>query len=222
MIRYLVREVVSLLAVAAILFGFAGTLDWWGAWAMLAVTGAWIAGMAAVLRRRSPELFAERLTVHQDARRWDKVYTSLHGVMQLATFILAGLDRRSGWTTGIPAAAQALALAACVAGYGLLVWAVASNRYFSQIVRIQSERGHTVATQGPYRYVRHPGYLGGLVTQIGVPILLGSWPALALGAVDAISLLVRTELEDRTLHADLAGYGEYATRVRYRLVPRIW
>lgn len=220
--RYLLREGMSLLTVAALMFASAGTLAWWGAWAMLAVTGAWIAGMTIIVQRRSPGLFAERLEVRPDARRWDVAYTSLHGLLQLATFIVAGLDRRFGCTVGLPVAAQGLALVACVVGYTLFLWAVACNPFFSQIVRIQAERGHTVATQGPYRFLRHPGYLGGVVTQIGIPVLLGSWPALAVGAVDTLALIVRTAVEDRTLQADLPGYAEYASRVRYRLVPGVW
>ena len=220
--RHLLREAISLLTVAAVLFASAGTLAWWGAWAMLAVTGAWIAGMTIIVQRRSPGLFAERLEVRPGARRWDVAYTSLHGLLQLVTFIVAGLDQRFGWTVGLSVAAQGLALVACVLGYAFFLWAVRSNPFFSQIVRIQAERGHTVATQGPYRFVRHPGYLGGVVTQIGVPVLLGSWPALTLGFVDALSLIVRTAVEDRTLHADLPGYAEYACRVRYRLVPGVW
>ncbi|MBM3122978.1 MAG: isoprenylcysteine carboxylmethyltransferase family protein [Chloroflexi bacterium] len=178
--------------------------------------------MAIIVQRRSPGLFAERLEVHPGARRWDVAYTSLHGLLQLATFIVAGLDRRFGWTVGIPVAAQGLALVACVLGYTLFLWAVASNPFFSQIVRIQAERGHAVATQGPYRFLRHPGYLGGVVTQMGIPVLLGSWSALAVGAVDTLALIVRTAVEDRTLLADLPGYAEYARRVRYRLVPGVW
>lgn len=220
--RYLLREAGSLLSVAALLFASAGTLAWWGAWAMLAVTSAWMAGMVIIMQRLSPGLFAERLEVRPGARRWDVVYTSLHGLLQLATFTLAGLDRRFGWTMGLPVSAQALALAACAAGYALVLWAVAGNPFFSQVVRIQAERGHTVATQGPYRFIRHPGYLGGVATQIGVPVLLGSWPALALGIVDALALIVRTALEDRSLRAELAGYAGYAGRVRYRLIPGVW
>lgn len=220
--RYLLREGLSLLSVAALLFASAGTLAWWGAWGMLAVTGAWVFGMTIIVQRRSPGLFAERLQVRPGARHWDVAYTSLHGLLQLATFIVAGLDRRFGWTVGIPVAAQGLALVACVLGYTLFLWAVACNPFFSQIVRIQAERGHTVATQGPYRFLRHPGYLGGVVTQMGIPVLLGSWPALAVGAVDTLALIVRTAGEDRTLQADLPGYAEYARRVRYRLVPGVW
>jgi protein-S-isoprenylcysteine O-methyltransferase Ste14 len=183
--RCLLREGLSLLIVAALLFASAGTLAWWGAWAMLAVTSAWMAGMVIIMQRRSPDSFAERLEVRPGARRWDVAHTSLHGLLQLATFIVAGLDRRFGWTVGIPVAVQGLALVACVLGSAFFLWAVACNPFFSQIVRIQPERGHTVATLGPYRFLRHPGYFSGAVTQTGIPVLLGSGPALAVGVVNA-------------------------------------
>ena len=104
----------------------------------------------------------------------------------------------------------------------MFVWATASNAFFSQIVRIQAERDHTVATGGPYRVVRHPGYTGAILCELAVPVLLASWPALIAGVVGAALLVLRTALEDRTLQAELAGYAEFARRVRYRLLPGIW
>jgi protein-S-isoprenylcysteine O-methyltransferase Ste14 len=89
-------------------------------------------------------------------------------------------------------------------------------------MRIQSERGHTVATGGPYRYVRHPAYAGTILYELAVAILLGSWPALIAGGVSSLLLILRTFLEDRTLQAELTGYAGYARRVRYRLLPGVW
>jgi protein-S-isoprenylcysteine O-methyltransferase Ste14 len=109
-----------------------------------------------------------------------------------------------------------------ILGYALFVWATASNTFFSQIVRIQVERGHTVVTGSPYRTVRHPGYAGAILFELAVPILLASWGALITGGLGAILLILRTALEDRTLQAELAGYMDYARQVRYRLVPGIW
>ena len=103
-----------------------------------------------------------------------------------------------------------------------MVWATASNPFFSQIFRLQRERGHSVASGGPYRLVRHPGYLGSILFELAVPIMLGSWWALIAGGLSAGLFLLRTGLEDRTLQAELEGYREYAGRVRSRLVPGIW
>ncbi len=140
----------------------------------------------------------------------------------MARYILAGLDQRYGWTGGLPLAAQIAALILCALGYALVVWATATNAYFSQIVRIQSERGHKVVTDGPYRYVRHPAYAGAILYELATPILLASWWALIPSGLNVVMLILRTALEDRTLQAELAGYKGYAHHVRQRLVPGVW
>ncbi|NJD58909.1 MAG: hypothetical protein C3F13_18355 [Anaerolineales bacterium] len=99
---------------------------------------------------------------------------------------------------------------------------MASNTFFSQVVRIQADRGHTVATGGPYKVVRHPSYLGMVFFELALSTLLASWPAIIIGGICAILFILRTALEDRTLQAELPGYPAYAQRVRYRLVPGIW
>jgi protein-S-isoprenylcysteine O-methyltransferase Ste14 len=142
--------------------------------------------------------------------------------MQLARYILAGFDQRYAWTGGFPVPVQIAALAIGVLGYILVVWATARNAFFSQVVRIQSERGHMVATGGPYHYVRHPAYLGTLVYELAAPIVLASWWAFLPSLLNAILLVLRTALEDRTLQTELAGYADYARQVRYRLLPGIW
>ena len=108
-----------------------------------------------------------------------------------------------------------------VLGYALVVWATASNAFFSQIVRIQTERGHTVAAGGPYHYVRHPTYLGSILYELAVPILFSSWWSMIPSALNALLLTVRTVLEDRTLQAELPGYADYARRTP-RFLPRLW
>jgi protein-S-isoprenylcysteine O-methyltransferase Ste14 len=147
---------------------------------------------------------------------------SMLGLAQLARYILAGLDQRYGWTGGFPLGAQITALILCLFGYGLVVWATASNAFFSQIVRIQTERGHTVVTGGPYQYVRHPAYIGAIVFELAAPILLASWWAGITSLLAVILLVLRTALEDRALQTELAGYADYARKVRQRLLPGIW
>jgi protein-S-isoprenylcysteine O-methyltransferase Ste14 len=107
-------------------------------------------------------------------------------------------------------------------GYAVIPWAVANNKYFSQIVRIQTDRGHSVAATGPYRIVRHPSYLGMIAFELAAPLLLGSWWSLLISVVNVFLIILRTTLEDRTLQKELPGYAEYATRVRYRLLPGVW
>lgn len=220
--RYAFRETLGLVVMGVALFWPAGRIDWWPAWAALAVMGAWIAATAIVIFRTNPALLAERLGPRRGAKSWDTAIVSLMGLTQLARYIVAGLDERNGWTGGMPLAVQVAALIACAAGYALFVWATASNTFFSQIVRIQSERSHAVATGGPYRYVRHPGYLGAIVFEIAVPFLLASWWSFIPSGLGAVLLVLRTALEDRTLQAELSGYADYARRVRYRLLPGVW
>jgi protein-S-isoprenylcysteine O-methyltransferase Ste14 len=136
--------------------------------------------------------------------------------------IVAGLDQRYGWTDGLPLVVQITALTLCVLGYALVVWATASNSFFSQIVRKQSERGHAVVTGGPYHYVRHPAYAGAILYELAVPVLLGSWWALVVSGLGVVLLVLRTALEDHTLQAELMGYVDYARQVRYHLLPGIW
>jgi len=144
------------------------------------------------------------------------------GVYQLVRLVLAGLDERFGWTEGFRFGAQLAALGASILGYALVVWATAVNAHFSQILRIQAERAHAVAAGGPYRWVRHPGYVGSILYELAVPVLLDSSWALIPGLLNSALFVLRTALEDRTLRDDLAGYGDYAQQVKYRLVPRIW
>jgi protein-S-isoprenylcysteine O-methyltransferase Ste14 len=221
-VRYAIRETLGLVSMGLALFWSAGKIDWWPAWAAIDVMAAWILATAIVIFRLDPTLLAERLGPRKGAKPWDTAIMSIVGLIQLARYIVAGLDQRFGWTGGLPLAAQLAALTLCALGYALFVWATASNAFFSQIVRIQSERGHTVATGGPYRYVRHPAYAGAIVYELAVPLLLASWWALLLSGLNAILLILRTALEDRALQAELAGYVEYTRQVRSRLLPGIW
>jgi protein-S-isoprenylcysteine O-methyltransferase Ste14 len=204
------------------LFWSAGRIDWWPAWAALGVTLGWITATAAVILRSNPALLAERLGPRKGAKLWDTAILSFLGMGQLVRYVVAGLDHRYGWTALFPIAAQVVALIICALGYALMTWALASNRFFSQIVRVQSERGHSVATGGPYQYVRHPAYLGAILYEFAVSILLASWRSLILSGFGAILLVLRTALEDRTLRVELDGYCGYAQQVPYRLLPSLW
>jgi protein-S-isoprenylcysteine O-methyltransferase Ste14 len=220
--RYTVRETLGLVMMAVALFWPAGRVDWWSGWAALAVMLAWIIATAFVILRFNPDLLVERLGPRQGAKPWDTALLSLLGLAQLARCIVAGFDQRYNWTGGFPLSVQLAALLVCCLGYALLVWATASNAFFSQVVRIQTERQHAVATGGPYRYVRHPAYLGALLFELAFPFLLASWAALIPGLLCICLLVLRTALEDRTLQVELAGYAEYARRTPFRLAPGIW
>ena len=220
--RYAIRETMGIVVMGVALFWSAGRIDWWPAWASIAVMLAWIIATAVIIFRSNPDLLAERLGPRRGAKPWDTAIMSMLGLTQLARYIIAGLDQRNGWTGGFPLAAQICALTVCVLGYALVVWATASNTFFSQIVRIQSERGHAVATGGPYHYVRHPAYVGAILFELAVPVVLASWWALIASALSMALLILRTALEDRTLRRELNGYDDYARHVRHRLFPGIW
>lgn len=220
--RWLRREVFGVLFVAAILFISAGRLDWMGGWGLVAIYAVWVAANALILIPRSPELLAERAKRQKGVKSWDTVLLGIIGLSTMAKYILAGLDIRFGWTTQMPLSLQVAAFAIAGLGYALGTWAMAANVFFSTIVRIQEDRGHAVATGGPYQYVRHPGYTGVVVFELVTPILLGSMWALIPGGLNALLTIVRTALEDRTLHEELDGYRNYAGRVRYRLLPGVW
>jgi protein-S-isoprenylcysteine O-methyltransferase Ste14 len=220
--RYALRETMGLVVMGVALFWSAGQIDWWPAWAAIAVMLAWIIATAIVIVRINPDLLAERLGPRKGAKSWDTAIMSLVGLVQLVRYIVAGLDQRYGWTGDFSLAAQLAALTVCFFSQALVVWATATNAFFSQIVRIQSDREHAVATGGPYHYVRHPAYVGAILFELAVPFVLASWWALLASGLSVILLILRTALEDRTLQAELAGYGEYARQTRYRLLPGIW
>jgi protein-S-isoprenylcysteine O-methyltransferase Ste14 len=221
-VLYILDQILSIAGVGVALFWSAGRIAWWPAWAAIAVWLGWFGAMDIILLRFNPDLMAERLAPPKGAKSWDRVILSILRLAQLARYILAGLDVRNGWTGGFPLAAQIPAIMVCVLSSGLFAWALGSNAFFSQIVRIQSERGHAVVTGGPYRYMRHPGYAGMILFELAISSLLASWWALAAGGFCAILLTLRTALEDRTLQTELTGYADYARQVRYRLVPGIW
>jgi protein-S-isoprenylcysteine O-methyltransferase Ste14 len=213
------QVVVTYLVLAAILFVTSGRLNWSWAWALLGVGLGILVVNAIVL---PPELIAERGQPGENVKRWDRVFTTLAGLPTLAVPIVSGLDERLGWSPQLAPVVHLLGLMLFLLGQGLFSWAMASNRYFSTAVRIQMDRGHTVASGGPYRYVRHPGYAGFVVSFLGMALALGSLWAIIPAGLIACFTVMRTALEDQTLQEALSGYKEYAQRVRHRLVPGVW
>ena len=221
-VLYILGEIFSIVVASVALFWSAGRLDWWPAWAVIAVWLVWFTAVDIIVLRFNPDLMTERLTPPKEARAWDKAILSILRLAQLSRYILAGLDQRYGWTGDLPLAAQIVALIVCVLSTALFVWAMASNTFFSQVVRIQSNRSHAVATGGPYRFVRHPAYIGTILFDLALSILLASWWAIIAGGLCAVLFILRTDFEDRTLQTELTGYVDYSRQVRYRLIPGIW
>jgi len=158
----------------------------------------------------------------KDTKPWDKILAPLLGIGSILVLLVAGLDRSYGWSSPFSLIVNILALTGIVIGYAFSSWALVANRFFSGTVRIQTERGHHVVSSGPYRLIRHPGYAGGLLGYVLIPVLLDSlWAFIPAGLLAAV-MVVRTALEDRTLQAELPGYAAYAQKTRCRLIPGVW
>jgi isoprenylcysteine carboxyl methyltransferase (ICMT) family protein YpbQ len=222
MLKRAVQIGIQLLLIAGILFVSSGRLDWWMAWAYLAIFAIGVVINAAFLMRIGPELIAERARGWTNAKDWDKVLGTLWGIMSLIALLIAGLNVRFGWPPQIPLQLQVVGVLFVALGSAVSSWAMISNAFFAGTVRIQEERGHTTVSTGPYRFVRHPGYAGWILSGIALALMLGSLWALIPAVAAAIALVARTALEDQTLQEELEGYSDYAQRVRYRLVPGIW
>lgn len=220
--RWIVREIMGTIMLGAILLLAAGRVDWVAGWALIILTVLWVVATALVVIPRHPDLLAERIGPKQGAKSWDTAILGIYGLLTMVRYVVAGLDVRNQWSTGFAPSAQVAGLIIAAAGYGLVVWAMGANAYFSQTVRIQTERGHRVATGGPYHFIRHPSYTGLILFELASAVMLASWWALLLSGVASILFVVRTALEDRTLQAELAGYTGYAQKTRYRLLPGIW
>jgi len=207
---------------AVLLFVSVWKWNWWNAWAYLGEYLAFLAFNAYILLGKHKELVEERSQIGAGAKTWDKIIGLVSGTGGFAILVLAGLDERFGWIGSLPLWVQVSTFILLGLSYPLFTLAMVSNRFFSTIVRIQKERGHTVQTGGPYRFVRHPGYASLLISYFTLPFAFGSLWACIPMALLVLNLFVRTALEDRTLQAELDGYKEYAARVRYRLIPGIW
>ncbi len=218
---YSIKSFFGVAFYGVLLFLPAGTLVWPHAWVYLAL---FIIVLIASSITTDPELLRDERGIGQRGRKgWDLALVSAYGLLSsIAVPILAGLDWRYGWSDALPLWLIILAVVVYCLGWAFGLWAMAENRFFSKVVRIQHERGHHVIDKGPYRYVRHPGYVGGIIHNLGTPIILGSWWALIPAALAGLLMVIRTGLEDRTLQEELVGYKAYTEAVRYRLVPGIW
>ncbi len=204
------------------LFTAAGSWGWVLGWAYIGLLTVGQSVSAAILRRKDPELLARRGTVGEGTKSWDRVVLGLFALTYLATVVVAALDAGQGWSP-LPLALWGVGAAMYVLGVALATWAMSVNTHFEKTVRIQHDRDHTVCDRGPYHWVRHPGYVGAaLGFPLATPLLLGSGWAFVPAVASALTLVLRTALEDRTLRRELAGYAEFAQRTRYRLLPGIW
>jgi len=219
-----VRTVLGLGISAALVYLFfrTGGWDWWQGWAFVGLLTAGQTANALIVKRRDPELLKRRAEYGEGTKSWDKLVLGLFGLTFLAVLTVATLDAAHGWSP-LPWWTWPLGAAVYLVGVGFTTWAMLVNTHFEKTVRIQTDRAHEVCQDGPYRYVRHPGYVGAaLGFPLAAPLLLGSAWAFVPAAICVATLVLRTALEDRTLRAELEGYEAFTKRTRSRLIPGIW
>ena len=221
MIRLIAMTSIYLAVMGGLLFGAAGRLDWPMAWAYMVIL---IASTVVLLALGDREMLFVRAGKEKRAKKWDRFLAMVSFLLFWpGSTVVAGLDYgRLHLSPSIPMPVRLIAMLAFAVGLAFSVWAMVVNKFFVKFVHIQTDREHTVITNGPYAYVRHPGYAGSLLSFISLPVALGSLWALLPASLGLSLWVVRTYLEDRTLHKELDGYSQYASRVRWRLVPGIW
>jgi protein-S-isoprenylcysteine O-methyltransferase Ste14 len=219
--QMLLRALLAPILMLGLLFFVAGRWDYWQAWVYMIINLIVLILMGTLLTRNA-ELVEERLNPKEGMKGWDKFYFAATTLMYILALVLGGLDGRFGWTTNMPLSVYWARVIVYLIGQAIFLWARYTNNYFSSVVRIQSDRGHTVCKDGPYRFVRHPGYVGGFLFTITIGLMLGSWSASIPQVIAALMLIWRAARKDKTLQAELPGYTQYANETQFRLVPGIW
>ncbi|GAP13300.1 putative protein-S-isoprenylcysteine methyltransferase [Longilinea arvoryzae] len=214
----LARFLGGMALIAALFFGCAGRLDYWQAWAYLAMLAALMTATFVWLLRNEPDLL-ERRTHTRERDKTQKWVIGVSGIVLTLLFVLPGLDRRFAWSQ-VPFWLALLGLALAIAGYGLYFWVIQANRFASRVIEVSA--GQKVIDSGPYAWVRHPMYLAILIFLIGTSFALASYWTLVPSLAMAPVLAVRAFDEEKTLRNELPGYVEYTQKVRWRLFPGVW
>jgi protein-S-isoprenylcysteine O-methyltransferase Ste14 len=223
--QYLAGLIITYLLVPLVLMISGWDWGWWQGWLYSALITVAAIGPRLWAEKKHPGLLAERgkFGKAQDVKSWDKVLAPLMVLsISFPLYIVAGLDHRFGWSPLFPLWLNIVGFLLVALGYAFGGWAMVENRFFSTMVRIQTDRGHRVCDSGPYRIVRHPGYAGNMLALPGIVLALGSLWTIIPVIVALIIAVIRTRLEDRTLQEELPGYRDYTRRVRYRLFPGIY
>lgn len=220
-LKLFVKGFVTNIIFSAILFISAGKIDFLQGWIFF-VTNV-IASIMSAISIKDIDIIKERSTIKKDAKSWDKKILALSAVFYLLTIIIAGFDAgRFNWSPDFNIGIFILGAFLILAGNSIFLIAKNQNKFFSAIVRIQTDRGHSVCDKGLYKIVRHPGYLGMSISLIGLPVTVGSMWCFIPILISIVLLLVRTNLEDKTLINELDGYYSYTQKTKYKLIPYIW
>jgi protein-S-isoprenylcysteine O-methyltransferase Ste14 len=221
--KLLLQNTIVVIAMGALLFGAAGSLDWPAAWVMLIVSAILGPACGLWLAKTDPALLAERMrpTFQANQPAADKIFMLIFFLALLLWLVAIGLDRRAN-ASDVPLLLQALGLAMYLASIAFIMWVFRENSFAAPVVKVQAARHQRVISSGPYAFVRHPMYSGVMLYFLGIPLLLGSWWGVAIAPVFAVLFAIRARIEERALVEGLPDYADYAARVRYRLVPGLW
>jgi len=218
----IVSAFLKLASFLALVFLLSGRLDYWQGWVFIGIALSASVVIFIVFRDRAA-LFKERMKPGPGMKWWDKIFWVFNIIFYFALLIIAPLDAgRYLWSPELPVYLYVLGYIAHIFGYYFILWAMWTNDYFSSVVRIQKDRGQKVIQEGPYKYIRHPGYVAAFFIAPSTALILGSLWALIPGILWNIAIIIRTYLEDKTLQKELEGYKEYTKKVKYRLIPGIW
>ena len=221
-IKLILKSILFFIVFIAITFISAGRIDYWPGWIFNGLNIFFII-LTYIILLGSKDLIKERLKPGKGMKRWDKIYYATSTPIFFIMFIVSVLDAgRFGWGPQVPIVMIIFGVILYVIGQMIVLWAKRTNKFFSSVVRIQSDRNQEVCKDGPYRFVRHPGYVGGILFTIAIPLVLGSFLGLIPIPLAILLLFIRTYLEDRTLQKELLGYTGYTKEVRYKLLPGIW
>ena len=221
--KLIARFISGLIFIGAILFGTAGTFYWPEAWVYIVIQFGWSAALTVWLWSHDPELLKDRLKfTKKSAKGWDKVLTFVSMPFYILYLVIPGFDAVRYQWSHVPVWAKVACFILLAGSFLWISWIMKENTFLSRFVEIQEERGHKVINTGPYRFIRHPMYIGATILLLSLPVALGSLYALIPTAFCVIFIIIRTVLEDKTLHKELEGYVEYAKKTKYRLIPGIW
>ncbi len=218
----ILQVISTIIFILLLIFVPAGTWRWLEAWIFILFYSVVATASIIWMKKKSPDLLKERQTKKKNAKTWDKIFTRIYSLMLVFLLIVPGWDAVRHRFSNVPLGLKVTAFVGYLPALVVALWALLENAFASDVVRIQKDRGHVVCTSGPYRYVRHPMYVGVILIMLCFPVSLGSYLGLIPAFIIILLFFFRTAFEDKTLLKELPGYQEYAEKVRYRLLPGIW
>lgn len=208
----------GMVAISLLLFLPAGTYLYPNGWLFCALLFVPMLIVCAILFSKDKELLAKRLN-SKEKEGTQKLVILVSAFEFIGCFISAGFDFRYGWTH-VPTTVVILASVLFFCAYLLYAEVMRENAYLSRTVEIQENQ--QIVSTGLYGIVRHPMYAATLLLFTMMPIVLGSWIALACMVPFPFILAKRIQNEETVLRAGLDGYEEYMKKVKYRLIPFVW